>query len=741
MTEDHGTQRQVGASRLTRLTIENFRGIREQQSFDLNASAVLFWGPNGTGKTTLFDAMLWLLQGTIPRLARYTMRKTDDYICNAYRRGQPALVEAELRIDGRLLCVRRRGDSRESSLEVVVDDGIETSGAAAEELLQALLVRGQLPLSEVLSTSGLLQQDDLRLLLRDKPDQRYGQLLRLLGLEVLEQFVRSARNLQTEARTSAREALANLEAERRLLSALEEQAETIRLQAQRSATAVADSSAFDIAIRDVGSLLKVNLVESTPDEFAALASEAELLSQRAQSTLFALERLPALINDPSIDEIAVEEALAVASAEAHDAALSVAAAETEREQAVRTHDAINSLATLAIPLLEQAHHQRGEKTPCPVCLTPIDALAVIVQLSERAQAGALLAATESRISQARAAEASVRARIGEINAAREALAEQRRRHQETLSMALSTRDALLALTSGQRLQVVLPDALARAAAMPAESVLQLLLETRQQLATVLGGAATMLVKLGATASTASHAGQAIRVAAERASQLPKLDAQISTRANVARERQSEYDQARRQETRATALSDSATAGTEQLLRERFAGLEPLMNDIYARMDPHPAFTRLDFRVETYRSRGTATATVTDEARDVQANPLLVFSSAQANIVVISAFLALGWAAGDRGLPFVLMDDPLQALDDVNVLGFADLTRQLRRQRQLLLATHEERFARVFERKLAGRHHGEDLIIHRFVSWSREGPRVETRRIEAREDLGLRVLAS
>jgi len=88
-----------------------------------------------------------------------------------------------------------------------------------------------------------------------------------------------------------------------------------------------------------------------------------------------------------------------------------------------------------------------------------------------------------------------------------------------------------------------------------------------------------------------------------------------------------------------------------------------------------------------------------------------------------------------------MDDPLQALDDVNVLGFSDLARHLRRQRQVVIATHEERFARVLERKLMGRRGGEDLLIHRFRGWNRTGPQIETRRVSARESLPLRVLAS
>ena len=247
--------------------------------------------------------------------------------------------------------------------------------------------------------------------------------------------------------------------------------------------------------------------------------------------------------------------------------------------------------------------------------------------------------------------------------------------------------------------------------------------------------------LASAAETAAAARLTARAAAERSAAVPRLQVRWNEQRARLEQAERDYEDARRAETAAVALAQSTTSAAAELFRERFAALEPLVNDIYARLDPHPSFTKLDFRVETYRSKGTAVATVVDVVEDITANPMIVFSSAQANAVVLSVFLALGWASGDRGLPFVLLDDPLQALDDVNVLGFADLARRLRRQRQLVLATHEDRFADLLERKLTGRAEGEALIIHQFLGWSRSGPTVETRRIGPRNDLQLRVLAA
>ena len=66
---------------------------------------------------------------------------------------------------------------------------------------------------------------------------------------------------------------------------------------------------------------------------------------------------------------------------------------------------------------------------------------------------------------------------------------------------------------------------------------------------------------------------------------------------------------------------------------------------------------------------------------------------------------------------MILDDPMQAMDVLSVLGFADLCRRIRSERQLIITTHDRRFADLLSRKLAPRGDGQPASFTR----SRAGP--------------------
>jgi hypothetical protein len=104
-------------------------------------------------------------------------------------------------------------------------------------------------------------------------------------------------------------------------------------------------------------------------------------------------------------------------------------------------------------------------------------------------------------------------------------------------------------------------------------------------------------------------------------------------------------------------------------------------------------------------------------------------------------LALCLATGQGGLPFVLLDDPLQSMDDVNVLGFADLCRFVRESKQVIMSTHERRLAGLLERKLAPRTTNDRTVVIEFESWSRSGPQVSAREVREQVSDGANLVVA
>lgn len=691
-------------------------------TYDLSAPVIVVWGPNGTGKTTFFDAMLWLLQGELPRLSPHASAGDNETVLSAYADGTDARVSADLRTRDGVFTIRRIGTSRASSLHVVAPDLSETQGLNAEARLRQLLPTGDLTLPEMMRTSGMLQQDDLRQVLNDRPDDRYKQLLRLLGLEKLQGYEKSVDAGLAESRKRLKAAKERVETQRLLTKQLQEQLNTMVALSSQSEIATSELDDVREAIEGAAGTLDVMTVSPSVEDLSRLVSASLTLRDEvesaASSITSALSAVPP-VAEPEFDQKSVDSAYeAVESAQR-----TLDELQFERQRLREAQNQIAELIALAIPLLEDNTH--GDHTTCPVCETEVPLRSVLFQLQQRDTGANKLTESERELEAARERFAAASASLNELRLSAD---HYRRRQQDRAAAEASARtimSRLVDLSNHETLRVV---GVAPRTLEPDTVALRWLQESAEDLLTRLERAARAAAWIAQTSSAASRRVAARREALNRASQRPRLEAQLSSVSSELRSADTDYESARDVEREARRLRESVATATEAILTERFDAVRPLMNDIYTRLDPHPTFTKLDFVVDRYRARGTANAAVVDEAQELVANPLVVFSSAQTNVVVLSTFLALGWSALQRSLPFVMLDDPLQSLDDVNVLGFADLIRSMRLDKQIIVSTHEERFARLLERKLSGYNPDEDVIVHRFLSWDREGPVVETRRV-------------
>jgi ABC-type cobalamin/Fe3+-siderophores transport system ATPase subunit len=112
------------------------------------------------------------------------------------------------------------------------------------------------------------------------------------------------------------------------------------------------------------------------------------------------------------------------------------------------------------------------------------------------------------------------------------------------------------------------------------------------------------------------------------------------------------------------------------------------------------------------------------------SPYAFLSSSQVNAVAVCIFLAFNLGIATLPLKAAMLDDPFQSLDDIHLLGLVDLLRRFGAERQLLISTHESRFASLLQRKLRPLSEGRRAVVLALEGWSRNGPHIRLTEVPA-----------
>lgn len=78
--------------------------------------------------------------------------------------------------------------------------------------------------------------------------------------------------------------------------------------------------------------------------------------------------------------------------------------------------------------------------------------------------------------------------------------------------------------------------------------------------------------------------------------------------------------------------------------------------------------------------------------------LYTMSSGQLSAVLLSFSLALNKIYAGDGIKTILIDDPIQCMDDINMISFVELLRREFSDCQIILSTHEENFSNFIRYK-------------------------------------------
>lgn len=713
--------------RLNSLEIAGFRGFAERSTFDLSASVVLLIGANGQGKTSFFDAILWAITGRIPRLGG-----KDEHLVSMFSSTGEARVSLTLEDeeDDRLV-VKRMFDGERQQLLVEHAGETHRGASAASHIVERLWPASAVTqepgdaLTDALTRSVYLQQDLVREFVEADDEQRrfavVGELCGAGRVTDLQGQLERSRNAWTRSTTTLRseagelsEQLSTAEAQLGRLEGAGESDSGLPIEWEQWWTRLREEGiragerpelrgseaapALNEAVRDVR--LRRQKSEQVADQARSLSREIEDRSSREPLDLAGIaEELRALQE----------------SAEATRQRLSAARerAAEERRRKVEEGERDQELATLA---QIARRHLDGR---CPVCDQDFDREAVEAHLAGH------ISRAEAPVSEGAFVAEEVNRLVSELEGRERALASCQRRHQEAqayqrdLELWEAERDRRLAeIGIGVPPGPDVADAVARVVADEEDR--------------------------GAALQQLEDAGESLSLRIVRASELARRSEVEQQVAEVRRQLDEKTRQIRaRQETGdlATRIIDQLREVSLEVVGTQMERLGPLLQRIYSTADPHPAFRSVRLMSRIFRGKGRLSTEISDFVDSKASSmPELVLSSSQMNALAVSIFLSLNLGVPSLPLSTAMLDDPLQSLDDVNLLGLIDLLRRLTSKRQLVISTHDPRFGKLLQRKLRPVVEEHRTHVIELEAWSRSGP--QTRSYDVSPDRGgLRIAAA
>jgi len=139
-------------------------------------------------------------------------------------------------------------------------------------------------------------------------------------------------------------------------------------------------------------------------------------------------------------------------------------------------------------------------------------------------------------------------------------------------------------------------------------------------------------------------------------------------------------------------------------------LNTAWKDLFVRLAPDEPFVPAFALPES--TKGAVEATLETLHRDggKGGNPRAMLSAGNLNTAALTLFLALHLSAKSR-LPWLIIDDPVQSMDEVHISQFAALLRTLAKQhdRQIIIAVHEKPLFDYLTLELSPSFQGDTLI--------------------------------
>jgi len=687
--------------RIEEVAVANFRGFCEERRISMPADVVIVRGPNGSGKTSFLDAIQWLLLGDVQRLRLGALKPAEDYLSNRYASGPPFVEANLLGTSGEAVRVTRRGVGKSMQVQVNVGDEPPRIGDEAQRWLNTTMGSGPYDQGPIdFLRRYLLQQDDMREFLGADTKERYKFIATLSGMERLT-------NLEGQLRDE-------LNAARKRVRELKDDATKVAVEVEVVRGSVA--RAREIAVSH----------DEAPSSTETEARARELLGDRVDDALASSRERSAAIGAAveRIDELRRRESSARAELRDHgsDGTGKVAEIENEILKAKAADESLTrELGALEAALADaRAAADKAQQLaalaleqidgPCPVCLQEHNVEQTRAHLQQQLEGSPGLADLTEVVERKHAERGELERRLAGLDADIDALrgrAERRRQVEDLIA---------------ELVQRILDEQHSLASLLPPDT---------QAKGDLLGAADKAQRELKQLAVNLQHAAEAEARSRQARKRVEVVEQQRVTSDERRQRLAAALSEAEAKAERAKEARSAIGLKITEVMREVSNSSTGLINAIYSRLDIHPTFREFGFRTERYNEVGHLRPWVYDPRRKKEGNALHVLSAAQLNSLAICLFLALNLER-DSELRTAILDDPVQSLDDVNLLSLADVLRTVRNRRQVIVSTHDEVLAELLIRKLRPLGTENATAVVTINKWGENGPQVTSEMRDATE---------
>ncbi|WP_279426341.1 AAA family ATPase [Anaeromyxobacter terrae] len=203
----------------------------------------------------------------------------------------------------------------------------------------------------------------------------------------------------------------------------------------------------------------------------------------------------------------------------------------------------------------------------------------------------------------------------------------------------------------------------------------------------------------------------------RTAELPRLKIELASLTRIvddAAATQARLDKARG---RLGALRDSMEASVQRAAEARLNQSDASVNEILSLLTPHR-------HLNIVRILRDGTLRIGERGLAAGVDPKPYSSAGQLTCLALSLFLGVSLLQAWSRLNVIMLDEPVQHLDDVKFLNFVEVLKRVAQERQVIVSTADRNIGDLLKLKMQrwGNATGNRVVAHEFVDFDREtGP--------------------